>query len=121
MDLPSADPAPTRVGRRDPARLVLEWPDGLGVDLSAATLRRACPCARCVHELTGAPLLDPRTIPDDLRHEHVELVGRYALGIRFADGHQTGIFTWRLLRRLAEAAAASNGLAPRDPAGSPRP
>jgi len=98
-----ADPAPLRIGRRDPSRLVLEWRDGAVSELSAAALRRACPCARCVHEVTGALLLDPRSIPDDLQHEHVELVGRYALGLRFADGHQTGIFTWRHLRRLADA------------------
>lgn len=98
---PDADPAPLRIGRRDPSRLVLEWRDGAVTELSAAVLRRACPCARCVHEVTGERLLDPRSIPDDLRHESVDLVGRYALGLRFADGHQTGIFTWRYLRRLA--------------------
>jgi DUF971 family protein len=96
-----ADPAPLRIGRRDPARLVLEWRDGAVSELTAATLRRACPCARCVHEITGDLLLDPRSVPDDLRHEHVELVGRYALALRFADGHETGIFTWRHLRRLS--------------------
>lgn len=108
--LPSAsdDATPTRVGRRDPRRLVLEWPDGRALDVDAATLRRACPCARCIHELTGAALLDPRSVPDDLVHEHVELVGRYALGIRFGDGHQTGIYTWRLLRALADRAAAGH-------------
>ncbi len=93
---------PLRIGRRDPRRLVLEWRDGFAADLSAADVRRACPCARCVHEVTGEPLLDPATVRDDLEHQHVELVGRYALGIRFADGHQTGIFTWPFLRRLAE-------------------
>jgi DUF971 family protein len=100
-DAESQDIAPVRIGRRDPSRLVLEWRAGAVSDLPSALLRRACPCARCVHEVTGERLLDPRTIPDDLRHEHVELVGRYALALRFADGHQTGIFTWQHLRRLA--------------------
>lgn len=99
------DNAPLRVGRRDPLCLALEWPDGLATSLSTASVRRACPCARCVNELTGAPLLDPATVADDLRHEHVELIGRYALGIRFSDGHSTGIFTWPHLRRLAESQA----------------
>jgi len=84
----------------------------LTASLATADLRRACPCARCVHELTGAPLLDPRTVPDDLTHRGAELVGRYALALRFADGHETGIYTWRMLRRLAESnrpAASGDG------------
>jgi DUF971 family protein len=28
-------------------------------------------------------------------------VGRYAVRIAFDDGHDTGLFTWALLRRLA--------------------
>jgi len=101
---PDGDLSPLRIGRRDPSRLVLEWRDGAASELSAARLRRACPCARCVHEVTGALLLDPASVPDDLRLEQVELVGRYALGLRFSDGHQTGIFTWRHLRRMAQPA-----------------
>ncbi|MEZ6014686.1 MAG: DUF971 domain-containing protein [Planctomycetota bacterium] len=106
---PSEALTPTRIGRRDPARIVLEWRDGQVGDLPAAVVRRACPCARCVHEVTGERLLDPASIPDDLRHESVELVGRYALGIRFADGHQTGIFTWAYLRRIAEGLRGEPG------------
>lgn len=30
-----------------------------------------------------------------------ELVGRYAIRIRFSDGHDTGIYSWRYLRQLA--------------------
>lgn len=29
-----------------------------------------------------------------------ELVGRYAIRIRFSDGHDTGIYSWRYLRQL---------------------
>jgi DUF971 family protein len=32
----------------------------------------------------------------------VEPVGHYALRIRFSDGHDTGIYTWRYLRELGE-------------------
>jgi DUF971 family protein len=31
-----------------------------------------------------------------------EPVGRYAVRIRFSDGHDTGLFTWAYLRELAE-------------------
>jgi DUF971 family protein len=32
----------------------------------------------------------------------VRLIGNYAIGIAFSDGHELGIYTFRLLRRLAE-------------------
>ncbi|MEM6672510.1 MAG: DUF971 domain-containing protein [Planctomycetota bacterium] len=92
---------PRRIGRRDPSKLVFHWADGTTTEASAATLRRGCPCAMCVDEHTGQPILDPTTVPDDLTHAHVELVGNYALSIAFSDGHRTGIYTWRALRELS--------------------
>ncbi len=34
--------------------------------------------------------------------EAVEPIGNYAVRIRFTDGHDTGIFSWALLRQLAD-------------------
>lgn len=101
MAMPEAhEPAPLRIGRRDPSRLTFDWSDGSSEEASAATVRRGCPCAHCIDERTGRPLLDPDSIPDDLEHKDVAIVGNYALGITFGDGHRTGIFTWTALRRL---------------------
>ena len=36
---------------------------------------------------------------------HVELVGNYALAPTWADGHNTGIYSFRLLRRLCPCTA----------------
>jgi DUF971 family protein len=33
-----------------------------------------------------------------------ELVGNYAVRIRFSDGHETGLYAWALLRELARSA-----------------
>ena len=92
--------APRRVGRRDPSKLVFDWNDGVTGEASAAVIRRGCACAVCVDEHTGRPLLDQSTVPDDLTHTQVSLMGNYALAITFSDGHRTGIFTWRSLRQL---------------------
>lgn len=115
------DAAPVRIGQRDPTQVVLEWRDGTVRAIATADLRRACPCARCVHEITGERLLDPRTVPSDLRHDGVELVGRYALAVRFADGHRTGIYTWPYLRRLGTPSAGDAPPTPRpwSPSSSP--
>jgi ATP-binding protein involved in chromosome partitioning len=81
----------------------ISWPDGLLGDFSASFLRRHCRCAACQHELTGERLLDPASVPDNLTVEKAEILGRYALGFSFSDGHSTGIYTFDWLRSLAEA------------------
>lgn len=63
-------------------------------------LRISCGCAACVDEMTGKPILDPDTIPDDIEITDMQLVGNYAVKFAFSDGHDTGIATWDHLRKL---------------------
>lgn len=76
----------------------LLWPGGHQVTIPALRLRDLCPCAGCVEEGTGKKLLDPATIPADIRPEQMVAVGNYAVQIHWSDGHSTGIYTWQLLR-----------------------
>jgi DUF971 family protein len=64
-------------------------------------LRLACRCATCIDELTGKPLLDPATVPEDVGVQDVEQVGLYGVRIHWTDGHRTGIYTWERVRDLA--------------------
>jgi ATP-binding protein involved in chromosome partitioning len=66
----------------------------------ARALRLACPCAGCVEEMTGRPLLDPSRVPADVRPLRLALVGAYGLRVVWSDGHDTGIYTFE---RLLEA------------------
>jgi DUF971 family protein len=86
------------ITRSDPAALTIEWADGHTSRYSTAELRGLCPCARCVNELTGVRMHDPAKVPAELTHQDVRMVGNYALALRFADGHDTGIFPFRFLR-----------------------
>ncbi|MFO7156024.1 MAG: DUF971 domain-containing protein [Pseudomonadota bacterium] len=79
---------------------VLRWEDEKQTRISFRDLRVACPCAACVDEWTGAQILDPARVPHDVRPVAMEPVGNYALQIRWSDGHETGIYSFRLLRRL---------------------
>ncbi len=90
--------SPKTITRSDPARVEIEWSDGHRTNYSAAELRRLCPCAMCVNELTGVRVLDPASIDEQLTQSGATLVGHYALSLRFSDGHHTGIFTFRFLR-----------------------
>jgi ATP-binding protein involved in chromosome partitioning len=90
---------PYRITRHDHA-LRVEWTSGAEpLEYPARELRLACPCAECVEEMTGRPLLDPATVPADVRPVQLALVGAYGLKVTWSDGHSTGIYTWDRLRR----------------------
>jgi DUF971 family protein len=98
--------SPTNIAVDRPNRLLtIDWPDGRIDSIPFATVRRDCPCAACVSELTGERLLDPASIPDNVELDAAELAGNYALRIRWSDRHDTGLFTWEHLRRLGDAAS----------------
>ena len=63
-------------------------------------LRQSCACAGCRSELTGERILNPDTVPADLKGLKVSLVGNYALHFEFSDGHSTGIYPFTVLRSL---------------------
>ena len=94
---------PTNINNlKDELALEIVWPDELSVKLPFRDVRNACNCAHCVHEITGQKLIQLDDIPADIRIDSMDLVGAYALRIRWSDGHDTGLFTWERLRALSE-------------------
>lgn len=89
---------PTTVRRRDDAIEIVWDAAGHTGRFPARALRLACPCAACIDEMTNRPILDPATVPDDVRPLALEPVGAYGLKVRWSDGHGTGIYTFRALR-----------------------
>jgi len=77
------------------------WPGGPEVTIPALVLRDHCPCAGCVEEGTGRKILDPSTIPADIRPVQIVAVGNYAVQIHWSDGHSTGIYSWQTLRDVS--------------------
>ena len=78
----------------DGARILLRWPGGRVTEHSALDLRRGCPCAVCVDEMTGKRILDPVRISNDIRAIRYNRVGRYAVQFSWSDGHSTGIYPY---------------------------
>lgn len=76
------------------------WQDGKRSDFDVRDLRLACPCAQCVEETTGRRMLDPASVPAEIMPNVVVTVGTYAISIGWSDGHETGIYSYDLLRRL---------------------
>ena len=89
---------PVAIRRVDDREVHITWADGHQTVYANRYLRESCPCAACVDELTGRRTLDPRSVRPDVRAEEISLVGRYAVKVRWSDGHSTGIYTFARLR-----------------------
>jgi DUF971 family protein len=85
--------------------LAIQWNDGTESYLDLQFLRRACPCAACGGEpdVLGN-IMRPNVSYSDNSFDLAgfEVVGGYALQLRWADGHSTGIYSFQYLRRLAQ-------------------
>ncbi len=93
---------PTQIIEETERDISISWSDDANTSYNAVQLRRACPCASCVNEWTGEKILNDEKISDDISFLKTSMVGRYALNFHFSDGHETGIFTFQYLRKLAE-------------------
>jgi len=91
--------------RRDARTLSVLWEDGRRDDLDVRHLRLACPCAACVEEMSGRPLLDPKSVRPDVTPRAITSTGNYAITIDWNDGHSTGIYSFKHLRALGDRSA----------------
>ncbi len=97
-----------KIEQLDKHTFAIEWTDGHVSRWRLSHLRRNCPCASCIDEWTGAPILKPESVSDTLTAKSIESVGRYALTIHFSDGHTTGIYSFPLLRKLCQCEACGS-------------
>ncbi len=109
---------PRRLELRKDEGLLVEWTDGRESFYPVALLRKLSPSAemrklreeQAKNPLTVLPASVSRALSVGggvaLRAESAELVGNYALRIRFSDGHETGLYTWAYLREIDPAARA---------------
>ena len=109
------DTHPTQLEIVDQTQLQIGWSDGQIRRYAIQELRHNCPCATCrekrkvaQEEPAGSPqlnILSPaETQP--LRIVSMKPVGNYAYSIVFADGHDSGIFTFELLLELGREASS---------------
>ena len=86
--------------------LAIQWNDATESYLELELLRRSCPCAGCGGEpdVLGNVYRPNVTYTDNsFQLRGFTLVGGYALQSQSGDGHNTGIYSFQYLRRLAEA------------------
>jgi len=73
------------------------WDDDYLSDYPLAYLRGWCPCAACQGHSGERHFIKV----DDPRLTSLGMVGNYALNARWADGHDTGIYSFEYLRDLS--------------------
>jgi DUF971 family protein len=90
--------------------LAIVWEDGHESFYEGPYLRKNCPCADCRtkrERSAAAPSpssgLSLAMAPPSL--VGLEEVGRYAVRLRWSDGHSAGLFDHRLLRELCSCEA----------------
>ncbi len=109
---------PRRLDLQKDQGLTVEWADGGTSFFPIAYLRRMSPSAD-QRELRKQMESNPLTVLPSARGggrgaggplvaETAELVGTYAIRIRFSDGHASGIYSWAYLRDLHRELEASN-------------
>jgi DUF971 family protein len=86
----------------DKGVLGIQWSDGHKGVYPVRYLRQHCPCAACVDEWTGERRLKAEDVPLLIMLQDIESVGRYALQFKWSDGHDTGIYSYSLLRKLCQ-------------------
>jgi DUF971 family protein len=85
------------------------WEDGRESFYPVVHLRRLSPSAEArafrEEQATNPLAVLPAGYVNQgtLRAESAEMVGNYALRIRFSDGHDTGIYSWAYLRSIDPA------------------
>ena len=88
---------PTDISLEDSAIVIL-WDDGHRSPYPHRYLRLRCPCASCIEEMTGRPILDPESVPVGVKAIDYLPVGNYGVQFLWDDAHYTGIYTFRALR-----------------------
>ena len=92
-------PQPTHIKLRTRSRVLeVTFDDGTHFELPFEYLRVFSPSAEVTGHGSGEGVL--QTGKEAVTIERIEPVGNYALRLHFDDGHNTGLYSWTLLREL---------------------
>lgn len=80
--------------------VIIEWADGRKTKAAHRSLRTACQCASCIDEFSGEEILDKNSISHEIKPLEIMPLGRYAVSIHWSDGHNSGIYSWKLLEKV---------------------
>ncbi len=93
--------SPTKIKINDNEFLNITWSDGSTKTIKLSNLRNECPCAACkVEKDDWTDTYIPLFTLEQLKVINVSIVGNYAIGIEWDDGHKTGLYDYNYLLKL---------------------
>ena len=92
--------------------LAIKWDDGSETFVGLEKMRRFCPCASCNGErdIMGNVYKGPEKPlgPKSFQIVRLNNVGGYAIQPQWADGHNTGLYSYDYIQRIAKAGASES-------------
>lgn len=86
----------------DKEYLAIDWDDGTKDSIKLSNLRLNCPCALCASDRESrSDKYFPIYGIDQLIVTGINVIGNYAVGISWKDGHNTGIYEFNYLIKLS--------------------
>ena len=96
-------PHPTQIRfDEDQKLLTITFSDGAEHEYRTAVLRGYCPCAHCQGHGSLPHRWNPVDDESQIAISDVSQVGSYAICIAWEDGHNTGVYSFDMLRTIAE-------------------
>lgn len=95
---------PIQLKKTENNSLSVKWNDDSVTEITLTKLRDECPCVNCKGESvifeSYIPIKSHFKAAGYYEIEKIETVGNYAISIKWKDGHDTGIYSWDILRKL---------------------
>jgi DUF971 family protein len=95
---------PIQLKKTENNSLSVKWNDDSVTEIPLTKLRDECPCVNCKGESvifeSYIPIKSPFKAAGYYEIDKIETVGNYAISIKWKDGHDTGIYSWDILRKL---------------------
>jgi len=96
-------PHPTEIRFDDDQKvLTVAFSDGAEYQYRTAILRGYCPCAHCQGHGSLPHVWNPIRDESAITVSDISQVGNYAICIAWEDGHNTGVYSFEMLRTIAE-------------------
>ncbi len=94
---------PIQVKVVEQSKLILRWDDNSESTILLETLRKFCPCATCATDRESrSKSYIPIFYSSQKKINKINVIGKYALGINWEDGHNTGIYEFSFLKNLSD-------------------
>jgi DUF971 family protein len=94
---------PKKIRIEDSKYLIIEWDDSSTSKIKLIVLRKVCPCAFCsVARKEQSDSFIPLFSKNQVTVADIKIAGKYALAVKWEDGHNTGYYEFDVLKKLAE-------------------